>query len=121
MTVIDGAHLLLFSGDAGADRAFLRDVLQLRAVDAGGGWLIFGLPPSEVAVHPADGVVDPGRELQASLYLMCADVRAFISSMQARDVACAPVVEERWGLRTSIRLPSGGTLGVYQPKHPTAV
>ena len=119
--MIDGAHILLFSEDAAADRAFLRDVLQLRAVDAGGGWLIFGLPPSELAVHPADGPVAPGRELHASLYVMCADVRGFIASMQARDVACEPVVEERWGLRTSIRLPSGGTLGVYQPTHPTAL
>jgi catechol 2,3-dioxygenase-like lactoylglutathione lyase family enzyme len=119
---INGAHVLLFSKDADADRAFLRDVLQLRAVDAGYGWLIFALPPSEAAVHPVDpqhaGAVP---ELQASLYLMCDDIRAFITSMEAQRVACSSIVTERWGLRTSMKLPSGGELGVYQPTHPTAI
>jgi hypothetical protein len=120
--MINGAHVLLFSKDADADRAFLRDVLQLRAVDAGYGWLIFALPPSEAAVHPVDpkhtGAVP---ELQASLYLMCDDIRAFITSMEAQRVACSSIVTERWGLRTSMKLPSGGELGVYQPTHPTAI
>ena len=120
--MISGAQILLFSADADADRAFLRDVLEFRAVDAGHGWLIFALPPAEVAVHPAEveaAVV--GSECDASLYLMCADVRAFMRSMAARGVVCAPLAEERWGLRTAIRLPSGGLLGVYQPLHPTAI
>jgi hypothetical protein len=120
--MITGAHILLFSADADADRAFLRDVLEFRAVDAGHGWLIFALPPTEVAVHPADvEAAVGGSECEASLYLMCADVRAFMTSMAARDVVCAPLAEERWGLRTTIRLPSGGLLGVYQPSHPTAI
>ena len=119
--MIVGAHVLLYSADADADRAFIRDVLQFRAVDAGRGWLIFGLPPAEVAVHPADPGSAPASELRASLYLMCEDVREFVRSMEERRIACASVVEERWGLRTAVQLPSGGELGVYQPTHPTAI
>lgn len=119
--MITGAHVLLYSADADADRAFIRDVLQFRAVDAGRGWLIFGLPPAEVAVHPADLGSSLASELRASLYLMCDDVREFVRSMEERQIACSPVVEERWGLRTAVRLPSGGELGVYQPSHPTAI
>ena len=120
--MINGAHLLLFSNDADADRAFLRDVLEFRAVDAGHGWLIFALPPSEAAVHPI-GAQEAGAipELQASLYLMCDDIRAFITSMEAKHVTCSQIVTARWGLRTSMKLPSGGELGVYQPTHPTAI
>lgn len=119
--MITGAHVLLFSDDADADRAFVRDVLGFRSVDAGHGWLIFALPPSELAVHPADSPAQRSSEIGASLYLMCADVDALVKAMQARQVACGPVVTERWGLRTSIQLPSGGRLGVYQPTHPTAI
>ena len=120
--MIRGAHVLLFSKDADADRAFVQNVLQFRAVDAGHGWLIFALPPSEMAVHPADVQDGTGvPELQASLYLMCSDIRAFIKSMEAKEVLCSSIVTERWGLRTSMRLPSGGELGVYQPTHPTAI
>jgi hypothetical protein len=120
--MISGAHVLLFSKDADADRAFLQNVLQFRAVDAGYGWLIFALPPSEVAVHPAGAQTAVGvPELQAALYLMCGDIHAFIKSMGAKDVVCSSIVTERWGLRTSLRLPSGGELGVYQPTHPTAI
>jgi hypothetical protein len=121
--MIAGAHVLLFSADADADREFLADVLNFRNVDAGRGWLIFALPPSELAVHPADpgDTSRDGAELRASLYLMCADVHAFVRSMAEQHVACAPIIEERWGLRTAIHLPSGGELGVYQPTHPTAV
>jgi hypothetical protein len=121
--MIAGAHVLLFSADADADRAFIGEVLKFRGVDAGRGWMIFALPPSEVAVHPAEsGDTDrPDGELRASLYLMANDVHAFIRAMAEQHVACAPVVEERWGLRTAIRLPSGGELGVYQPTHPTAI
>jgi catechol 2,3-dioxygenase-like lactoylglutathione lyase family enzyme len=120
--MVTGAHVLLFSADADADRAFVRDVLGFRSVDAGHGWLIFALPPSELAVHPSDSPPESSSaEIAASLYLMCADVNALVKSMESQKVTCEPVVTERWGLRTSIQLPSGGRLGVYQPTHPTAV
>jgi catechol 2,3-dioxygenase-like lactoylglutathione lyase family enzyme len=119
--MITGAHVLLFSTDADADRAFVRDVLGFRSVDVGHGWLIFALPPSEMAVHPADSGVESSSEIGASLYLMCSDVTALVKAMEGRHVTCSPVVTERWGLRTSIQLPSGGRLGVYQPTHPTAI
>jgi hypothetical protein len=109
--MIIGAHAILYSKDPDADRAFLRDVLRFPPVDVGGGWLIFGLPPSEVAVHPADA---SGRH---ELYLMCDDVEAFVREMAARNVACGPVTDLRWGLLTEIVLPGGGKLGVYQPRH----
>lgn len=119
--MIHGAHVLLFSRDAEADRAFLRDILGFRAVDAGAGWLILELPPAEVAVHPDD---EPSNHrqgmLRASLYLMCDDVRATIEELKSKDVACAPLAEQRWGILTTIRLPGGGDLGLYQPKHPLA-
>jgi len=110
--MIVGAHAIVYSADAEADRAFLRDVLRLPNVDAGHGWLIFGLPPSEVAVHPAEA---NGRH---ELYLLCDDVRAFVRAMRARRIRCSAVHEERWGSITRLRLPGGGELGVYQPKHP---
>ena len=118
-----GAHVLLYSKDPDADRAFFRDVLEFPAVDAGHGWLIFALPPAEVALHPVDdtaAVASGDRALAGDLYLMCDDVQAVIASLAAKQVACTPVARERWGIRTSIRLPSGGTLGLYQPAHPTA-
>ena len=110
--MIIGAHTILYSKDPDADRAFLRDVLGFPHVDVGGGWLIFGLPPSEVAVHPAEA---SGRH---ELYLMCEDVEAFVGEMAARNVACGPVTDLRWGLLTEIVLPGGGKLGVYQARHP---
>jgi len=119
--MITGAHVLLFSGNADADRAFVRDVLGFRSVDVGHGWLIFALPPSELAVHPADPGAEVSSEIGASLYLMCPDVNALVKAMEGRNVKCSPIVTERWGLRTSIQLPSGGRLGVYQPTHPTAI
>ncbi|HTQ56880.1 MAG TPA: hypothetical protein VMI94_20575 [Bryobacteraceae bacterium] len=112
---ISGAHVLLYTKDPAADRAFFRDVLQFPSVDAGQGWLIFKLPPAEVAVHPADG--EPFTEL----YLMCDDLQSTIESLAARHVTCTPVEKERWGVRTSIRLPGGGRIGLYQPMHPTAL
>lgn len=110
--MIVGAHSILYSTNPDADRAFLRDVLGLSHVDAGRGWLIFGLPPSEVAVHPADA---NGRH---EFYLLCDDIEAFVAGMAARDVVCSPVHRERWGAITQLTLPSGGLLGVYQPSHP---
>jgi hypothetical protein len=122
--MINGAHLLLYSSNADADRAFLRDVLQFRSVDVGHGWLIFALPPAEVAVHPTDdaeGQTRPaGAMLGAELYLMCDDVRATVKALETKQVKCADLVQERWGIRTSIPLPSGGRIGLYQPTHPTA-
>jgi hypothetical protein len=109
--MIHGAHVILYSKDADADRAFFRDVLRYRHADAGHGWLIFALPPAEVAVHPTDG--DGSHEL----YLMCDDVHALIADMKSQGIATSPVHEERWGRLTQITLPSGGKLGIYQPLH----
>ena len=113
--MIHGAHVLLYTADADADREFLRDVLKLRHVDVGHGWLIFGLPPAEVAVHPSEqnGVHE--------LYLMCDDVEAEVKALESRGVKCAPRQRERWGIRTTLRLPSGSELGIYQPLHETAL
>jgi hypothetical protein len=109
--MIIGAHSIIYSVNSDADRAFLRDVLKLPSVDVGGGWLIFGLPPAEVAVHPGDA--NDGHEL----YLMCDDIEAVIAEMTARKVACSPVQNLGWGLLTRLTLPGGGKLGVYQPRH----
>ncbi len=113
--MIFGAHVILFSRDATADRAFLRDVLGFRSVDAGHDWLIFELPPAEVAVHPVEE--DSGHEL----YLMCDDLQAEMASLGEKGVRCSDVDEARWGSVTKIGLPGGGTVGLYQPKHPMAV
>jgi hypothetical protein len=122
--VITGAHFLLYSRDAEADRLFFRDVLGFRAVDIGHGWLIFAMPPAEAAIHPGSGPL-PGNAgqsmLGAELYLMCDDLSAEIESLKTRNVVCSPVAEERWGRRTTVRLPSGGEIGLYQPSHPTAL
>ena len=124
--MITGAHVMLFSEDADADRAFLRDVLGFRYVDAGGGWLIFKLPPAEVALHPAehgDDVKHPegAAMLGASLYLMCEDLKAHMKVLESKNVSCTKASTERWGIKTTIRLPSGGEIGLYQPKHKTAL
>jgi hypothetical protein len=113
--MISGAHVILYSKDADADRAFFRDVLGFSSVDAGRGWLIFALPPAEVALHPADA------EERHELYFMCVDLAAEIASLRAKDVQCSEVHEERWGSLTHISLPGGGVIGLYQPKHPTAI
>jgi catechol 2,3-dioxygenase-like lactoylglutathione lyase family enzyme len=113
--MIFGAHVIVYSKDAGADRAFLRDVLGFSSVDAGHGWLIFALPPAEAAVHPAEGA---GRH---ELYLMCDDLDAEIAALQKKGVGCSEVQQARWGSVTKIRLPGGGEVGLYQPKHPIAI
>ena len=121
---INGAHVLLYSDNPEADRAFFRDILDFRAVDAGGGWLIFALPPAEVGIHPSDGArrqLHGGRQLLGSvLYLMCDALPALMKSPQAKGVSCSPVEQEDWGIKTTIQLPSGGEIGLYQPTHPTA-
>jgi hypothetical protein len=123
--MLTGAHVLLYSENPEADRVFFRDVLGFPAVDAGGGWLIFALPPTEVALHPTDGEtgqVHAERSLLgAVLYLMCDDLTTYIKSLEARNVRCTPIGMEQWGIRTSIVLPSGGEIGLYQPTHPTAL
>jgi hypothetical protein len=112
--VIFGAHVVVFSTDADADRAFLATVFGLDSVDAGGGWLIFRLPPAELAVHPAE---TPG----VGLYMMCDDLAAEMRSLAERGVVCSPVEEARWGSVTGIDLPGGGHVGLYQPRHPLAI
>jgi len=109
--MIIGAHAIIYSQSPEADRVFLRDVLAMPSVDVGGGWLIFGLPPAEVAVHPSD------RNDVHELYLMCDDVEAFRTEMAGQGVTCDPVQNQGWGLLTQVTLPGGGKLGVYQPRH----
>lgn len=113
--MIFGAHTIVYSKDAKADRAFFRDVLGLPAVDAGHDWLIFALPPSELAVHPAESNDRP------ELYLLCDDLAAEISTLAGKGIHCSPVSEARWGSVTKIRLPGGGEIGLYQPRHPLAI
>ena len=121
--MIHGAHVLLNSNNAEADRAFFRDVLEFRSVDAGHGWLIFALPPAELAIHPGEFAQDhAGLKMSgAVLYLMCEDLAAVMKSLQAKNISCTPPEIEPWGIRTTIPLPSGGQIGLYEPKHPTAL
>jgi hypothetical protein len=122
--VINGTHFLLYSNDPEADRAFLRDVLGFRSVDAGRGWLIFALPPAEIAVHPSDeGSARNAHEgvVGAALYLLCDDLKSTMRSLKAKKASFTPVQEAPWGIVTSIPLPSGAKIGLYQPKHPTAL
>ena len=114
LRMITGVHAIVYSADADAVRAFLRDVLELPSVDAGGGWLIFALPPAELAAHPAE---ESGRH---ELYLMCDDIQTTIAELEAKGVEfTGPVSEARFGLITSMRVPGGGELGLYEPRHPT--
>ncbi len=111
MAMIIGAHSIIYSTKANVDRALLRDVFKLPHVDVGDGWLIFGLPPAEVAVHPSE------KNNVHQFYLMCDDIETFVTEMRKRGVACGPVHDEGWGLLTQVTLPGGGQLGVYQPRH----
>jgi hypothetical protein len=113
--MIFGAHWVLYSTDADADRRFLRDVLGLTSVDAGHGWLIFAMPPAELAVHPAEG--SPRQEL----YLLCDDLEAEIAELAAKGVRCSAAEQARWGSFTHFPLPGGSQVGLYQPKHPLAL
>ncbi len=113
--MINGAHIIIYSQNADADRDFFRDVLSYPSVDAGDGWLVFKLPPAEVAVHPVDGASSH------EFFLMCDDVQATVSELSAKGVEFAtPISDEGWGLMTSIRLPGGSDLGLYEPRHPKA-
>ncbi len=111
MAKINGAHAIIYTTDAEADRGFFRDVVGAPVVDVGGGWLIFGLPPAEVAFHP--GTKNDSHEL----YLMCDDVEGFVADMETRGVTCAPISDQGWGRLTHVTLPGGGKLGVYEPRH----
>jgi predicted enzyme related to lactoylglutathione lyase len=112
--VINGVHAIVFSPQAEQVRAFFADVLGLSSVDAGRGWLIFALPPAELAVHPADG--DPRHEL----YLMCDDIEATLTELRDKGVEVArEVTDQGWGLLAAIRLPDGGELPIYEPRHPS--
>jgi predicted enzyme related to lactoylglutathione lyase len=114
--VIQGVHALMYSSQAEALRAFFRDVLEWKAVDAGHGWLIFALPPAELAAHPVEG------EPHTELYLMCDDIHATIAELNGKGVEITrPVADRGWGLVTGLRLPDGSEMGLYEPRHPTAV
>ena len=110
--MINGAHVVVYSKDAEADRAFLRDILGFTSVDAGNGWLIFGLPAAEAAFHPAE------TNDRHELYLLCDDLKTEMEGFRAKGIDCAGVVDARWGAITKIRLPGGGEIGLYEPKHP---
>lgn len=112
--MISAAHVVLHTKNAEADRAFFRDVLGFKSVDAGHGWLIFALPPAEAAFHPADQSGDH------ELYLICDDLKAEMAHLSKKNVKCSKVEEARWGSITKMQLPGGGTVGLYQPKHPLA-
>ena len=123
--MITGAHVLFYSTNPEADRAFVKDVLQFKGIDIGHGWMIFKLPASELAVHPGDGEfaqrhaghVMPG----ALVYLMCDDLQATMADLAKKNVVCTEVETENWGIRTTVKMPSGGEIGLYQPTHKTAL
>jgi hypothetical protein len=114
--MVNGTHLVLYSKDPEADRAFFRDVLKFHSVDAGHGWLIFGMPPAELGVHPADD----GASTATELYLMCDDIKATVKALASQNISCSDLVQARWGTKTTVRLPSGGAIGLYQPSHQRA-
>ena len=123
--MIFGAHILFYSQNPEADRVFFTDVLQLESVDVGHGWLIFALPPTEAAIHPADGDFSQShaghRLMGAALYLMCDDLPSEIASLKEKGVQCSEVQAAPWGSSTTIPLPSGSAIGLYQPRHETAL
>jgi predicted enzyme related to lactoylglutathione lyase len=123
--MIIGNHFLLYSKDAEADRAFFRNVLEIPHVDAGEGWLIFAMSPAEMGIHPLEGEFSQqhaGHQLLgAVLYLMCDDLEASIASLKAKNVRCTKIENAGWGTVTTIPLPSGGSIGLYQPRHQTAL
>jgi predicted enzyme related to lactoylglutathione lyase len=123
--MISGAHFLLYSKNPEADRNFFKTVLEFRSIDLGEGWLLFALPHAELAVHPGNGAfVQMHAEhpmLGVVLYLMCDNLHSAIERLKSNGVDCATPVEAEWGISTSIRLPSGGEIGLYQPTHPTMI
>lgn len=119
--MIAGTHILFYSANPEADRAFFRDVLGFRWVDDGGGWLIFAVPSAEAAFHPVEGEFvqsHAGRRMMGAIvYLMCDDLKSTVQALETRNVKVAEIEEEPWGIRTSIPLPSGAEIGLYQPTH----
>ena len=114
--MITGIHSIIFSRDADSARAFFRDTLGWSSVDAGGDWLIFALPPAELAVHPTE------EDEHHRLYLMCDDINGTVAELESKGVEFTrPISDEGWGLLTSLKVPGGGELGLYEPRHPTAV
>jgi catechol 2,3-dioxygenase-like lactoylglutathione lyase family enzyme len=113
--MITGAHVIVYSKDPEADRAFFRDVLKFSSVDAGHGWLIFALPPAEAAFHPGE------KNDVHELYFLCDDLTRTMESLAKSNVQCGPIQKERWGHLTKLTLPGGGRISVYEPKHPTAI
>ena len=113
--MIFGAHVIVYSKDATADRIFFRDIFGFPSVDAGDGWLIFALPPAEVAVHPAEG------NDRHELFFMCNNLEAEVSALRGKGIQCSDVHDAPWGSTTTMRLPGGGKIGLYQPRHPVAL
>jgi predicted enzyme related to lactoylglutathione lyase len=114
--MITGVHALIYTKEADEVRAFFRDVLEWHTVDAGEGWLIFAMPPAELGIHPSDD------EASHELYLMCDDLNATLAQLRAKGVQIAREISDQgWGLVSAIRLPGGGELGIYEPRHPTAL
>lgn len=109
--MINGAHAIIYSANADADRAVFKDIFKLTHVDVGHGWLIFGLPPAELAVHPSEG------NDRHELYLMCENVESLVAALSAQGLTCTPVQDQGWGLVTQLTLPGGGRIGIYQPRH----
>jgi hypothetical protein len=109
--MIIGAHSIIYSKNAEADRRFIRDVMGFPSVDAGHGWLIFALPPSEVAIHPSD------ENNRHEFYLMCDNIQDLVRSLREKKIECSPIHEEQWGSLVQVSLPGGGKFGIYQPKH----
>jgi catechol 2,3-dioxygenase-like lactoylglutathione lyase family enzyme len=113
--MISGTHIVIYSKDVAADRAFFRDTLGFQSVDGGHGWLIFALPAAEAAFHPSD------ENSVHELYFMCDDLKTEMATLASKQVVCSAVQEARWGSIAKMRLPGGGEIGLYQPKHPTAL
>lgn len=120
--MINGLHTIIYANDAEATRAFFRDVLKLRSVDAGHGWLIFALPPAELGIHPTGDEAPPSEHGRHQLYLMCDDIQQTVAELKGKGVEFTkPVSDQGWGLLTMMKVPGGGELSLYQPKHPTAI
>jgi predicted enzyme related to lactoylglutathione lyase len=117
LRMINGVHALIYAEDADKVRAFLRNVLGFKSVDAGHGWLIFALPPAELAAHP----LEEGEQARHELYLMCDDLQKTISELKSKGVNCGQVKQAAWGLMTTIEVPGGMQMGLYEPRHQTAI
>jgi predicted enzyme related to lactoylglutathione lyase len=116
--MINGVHTIIYAQDADKARAFFRDALNFPSVDAGHGWLIFALPPGEVAAHPTEG----GESRRHEMYFMCDDVNKTVAELKRKGVEfTSPVTDQGWGLLTTLKIPGGGEIGLYEPRHPTAI